>query len=354
MHYPDNKKFHELLDRVQYAIDTNFPVCLYRKPFETEVKAVFQSSRKVYYASDFDKRGFVFAPYKSGESPVLLIPDDEAKAPFTIAKIETAADSFPSYDAGKSEYLELVQKAIDTLCSGPLQKVVLSRKIEVKVEVDIKILTVRLLNLYPSAFCYLFFHPQTGLWIGATPETFMEVVGGRLKTMSLAGTLPYEEEQEPQWSEKERLEQQVVTTFIKNKLSAEVHDLEISGPQTILAGKLWHLKSEFQGRLSDSTSIKKIVDLLHPTPAVCGYPRDLAKTFIQENESYQRMYYTGYLGELNKGRDLTSSFYVNLRCMQLFGDRVHIYVGGGITSGSSPVKEWEETQNKSRTMMNIL
>ena len=112
---------------------------------------------------------------------------------------------------------------------------------------------------------------------------------------------------------------------------------------------------------------------MHPTPAVCGFPKQVAKDFILENENYDRAFYTGFLGELNLKQSKTrntnrrnvennayavvktqSNFYVNLRCMQLQEAKALIYVGGGITKDSNPEKEWEETVNKTKTIGSIL
>ena len=103
------------------------------------------------------------------------------------------------------------------------------------------------------------------------------------------------------------------------------------------------------------------------------FPKDLAKVFIAENEEYSRSYYTGFLGEINciaeqsrtsTGRNTEhkafktlvkeSQLYVNLRCMQLIGDSAKVYVGGGIVASSDPEKEWQETVDKARTMMQVL
>jgi isochorismate synthase len=119
--------------------------------------------------------------------------------------------------------------------------------------------------------------------------------------------------------------------------------------------------------------LKDLVTALHPTPAVCGLPLTDAKRFIQDNEKYQRAYYTGFLGELNYKEERTrnrnrrnqensayrsvvrtSELYVNLRCMQKVGDSFIIYVGGGITADSDPKKEWQETESKAQTMLRLL
>jgi isochorismate synthase len=141
---------------------------------------------------------------------------------------------------------------------------------------------------------------------------------------------------------------------------------------SVKAGNLWHIKTSVSGSM-DHTCLKEIVDALHPTPAVCGLPKNAAKEFILKNEGYERQFYTGFLGELNLKEDVRrpstrknqenrayrtiknrTSLFVNLRCMQLSGNTVNVYVGGGITNRSVPEKEWQETLDKSSTMLNIV
>ena len=91
---------------------------------------------------------------------------------------------------------------------------------------------------------------------------------------------------------------------------------------------------------------------MHPTPAVCGFPKDESKAFILENENYDRTFYTGFLGELNVHNQ--TDLFVNLRCMEIVDKQVNLFIGCGITKDSIPEKEWEESINKSMTMNKIL
>ena len=123
-------------------------------------------------------------------------------------------------------------------------------------------------------------------------------------------------------------------------------------PYSLKAGSIWHIKTDISGSLNASSSLREVVQLLHPTPAVCGLPKDKSKVFILENEHYDRTFYTGFLGELNIG-DQTDLF-VNLRCMEIEVAQAHLFMGCGITKDSVPEKEWEESCNKSATMKKIL
>jgi isochorismate synthase len=80
-----------------------------------------------------------------------------------------------------------------------------------------------------------------------------------------------------------------------------------------------HIKTDIEGILNDNSNLKQVISVLHPTPAVCGLPKQEAKDFILENEGYDREYYTGFFGRIKKegSKDtLKSDLYVNLRCMK--------------------------------------
>ena len=104
--------------------------------------------------------------------------------------------------------------------------------------------------------------------------------------------------------------------------------------------------------------LAQLLNKLHPTPAVCGLPKETAKNFILEHEGYDRSFYTGFLGEINLNsggeKSANTHLFVNLRCMELFEDKAVLFVGGGITNDSNNEKEWEETVAKSSTMKAIL
>ena len=202
---------------------------------------------------------------------------------------------------------------------------------------------------YPSAFCYLFYHPKVGTWLAATPETLFQSNGNNFQTMALAGTQPFKEG-EVHWLSKEKEEQQIVTDTIVQQLQGYAEKFEVSAPQTVQAGKVMHLCTMIKGKIKENKAFE-IIQRLHPTPAVCGYPTDKAHKFIIENELYNRQYYTGYCGWVSNNNQ---ALYVNLRCMQITANETFLYVGGGITKDSIPEKEYEETQNKAQTMITIL
>ncbi|MFC4722031.1 chorismate-binding protein [Geojedonia litorea] len=355
------------------------PFVAYRKPDSEQVKALLQEDISLYNTSDFTESGFVFAPFDDNEVAV-LIPLGHSKsisAQITEEDLQfnKTLDLIVEVHSDKEFHINLVQKGINAIEKGTLKKVVLART-EILLHSDPNPIEIfkRLLANYPTAFVYCFHHPKVGIWLGATPETLLKMEGRRLFTTSLAGTQKFTGNMDVIWQEKERNEQQLVTHFIQDNLNTLANHLQTSEPQTVKAGNVLHLKTDISATIDvDQVGIKQILNVLHPTPAICGLPKESAKEFILKNENYNREFYTGFLGELNfvvknerssnrrniENRAYTSvkkvsNVFVNLRCMQIKKNEAILYVGGGITSDSNPELEWEETKNKAQTMKSVL
>lgn len=366
--------FLELIAKATQQLDNKLPFVLYRKPKEEVVHGIFQNDAELYHIKDFTETGFVFAPFNSDDAIPFLKIDEKYSVNHKVFVNDTTKAHFASeIDASQKEFhVNLVKKGISNIQNKSFKKVVLSRRVDVPCSTDSLELFTTLLNTYETALCYVWFHPKTGIWLGATPEILLKLENKHLTTMSLAGTQKYIENQEPIWRAKELEEQALVTEYISNAISDDVSGLKILERTSIKAGNLWHLRTKITGRLEIARRTQ-VIKKIHPTPAVCGMPMASAKNFILENENYNREYYTGYLGELNfkieKDRTSTkrnqenkayksiktnSTFFVNLRCMKLTKNKAQLYVGGGITKDSNPEKEWQETVAKSNTMLRVL
>ncbi|ARV16827.1 hypothetical protein BTO07_04560 [Polaribacter sp. SA4-12] len=309
------------------------------------------------FTSEFTETGFVFAPFNSEENAILFPLENAAFINEDILIEEDFSFNTIFEDAtnsDKEKHIHLVEKTLDEINNNELKKVVVSRKEEVLLsEFDVLITFKKLLKTYKNAFVYVWFHPKVGLWFGATPETLLTISDADFTTMSLAGTQVYVDSDEVIWKSKELEEQQLVTDFIQNQLEPISSNLKIDKTETVKAGNLLHLRSRVEGNLNKKSNLKELIRKLHPTPAVCGLPREQAKRFINQNENYSRSFYTGFLGELNL-ENKNSSLFVNLRCMNIEEKTASIYVGGGITKESNAKKEWEETIAKSKTMKKVL
>ena len=373
--------------RVELQLKNELPFVAYRKGSSAHnsesLRGFFQKDDQMHLIHDFEESGFVFAPFDN-EKDSFLIPSDESEFEESIfnddemdPEISISKESEIENEAEKQKHIELVQQGLYAIKNGTLKKVVLSRKEQVKLKVpDALALFKKMLSKYPTAFVYLWCHPKVGMWLGATPETLLQIQRNRLKTMALAGTQKFEGVTDVEWGQKEIEEQKFVTdSIIENigSLHLDKKDIITSGPYTTQAGKLLHLRTDISVKLSAKLKLDQLIQAIHPTPAICGLPRNVAKEFILQHEKYNREYYTGFLGELNlkekvqrssnrKNREnqaylsvvKQTNLYVNLRCLKLEEDQAVLYIGGGITKDSDPEQEWIETQNKAQTMKAVL
>ncbi|MCA6067620.1 chorismate-binding protein [Chryseobacterium sp. RG1] len=249
----------------------------------------------------------------------------------------------------KNEYLENLDKVIEVIKNNQLPKLVYSRR---KIftdfnQIDLKESFKKLCNAYPNAFRYIFIDGENS-WMGA----FSEVLGKfnkqthTFETMSLAGTLPVSEN----WSEKEIEEQKPVSSYIRNILKNYSEALEESETYDHISGNIKHLRTDFKIKIQPE-DLDTIIQELHPTPAVCGIPKDFCKENIQKLEKFPRELYAGYI---KTETEENIQYFVNLRCSKLYKNAIHLFVGGGITAQSNPEKEWIETELKSEAVLKNL
>ena len=249
----------------------------------------------------------------------------------------------------KTKYLEQAESYIDKIKSSEVDKAILSRvkKVDVKKQ-DLEKIFDDICLTYPNAFVYLISSSSFGTWLGASPEVLLKVDNKNAFTMSLAGT---KNNKEKEWTTKELEEQGYVTKYIKNTISNfKIQNLKLKGPYTHSAGPVFHLRTDFDFIIEQSDIIR-LLDGLHPTPAIAGLPVKESVKMINQIEKHSRSLYSGFIGRVGEGK---SDLFVNLRCCQIIGNQGYLYLGGGLTKDSIPEDEWLETENKSMTLINIL
>ncbi len=349
--------------------DNKLPFVSYRKPNEIIVKSILQPDSNIHHVNDYSESGFVFAPFDNQNKSILIPFENSSEFIFENSQyLNSTLKVINDFDnKNKENHIGLVEKGITAINSSSLSKIVLSRKEQYNTTENPITLFIRALSLYKNAFVYLWYHPKVGCWLGATPEVLLQTRNNQFKTMSLAGTKIFDERL--QWESKEQEEQKIVTDYIVKNLENNKFKFTAGNPHTIKAGDLAHIRTDISGVLNNS--LNKLINILHPTPAVCGFPTKQAMHFIIDNEGYSREYYTGFLGELNiestrknnkrntenmayRFTSKSSNLYVNLRCMKINEKDISIYVGGGITKNSNPLSEYTETSNKLNTMKKLL
>ncbi|PRY15518.1 isochorismate synthase [Pontibacter ummariensis] len=331
--------------------------------------------------------GFLFCPFQPQDHPNIFIKadvylDDASGAVIAAPDAPLAAlEQFyvllsqpltalwhlpppmpPASEQTAANYIKAVADAIEALQQGEMEKVVLSRNTRQELTEDFDLLQAfkKLQQTYPRAFVSLVSVPGLGTWLGASPEILVSIdQQNHFRTVALAGTQPAanaESVASAIWRQKEIEEQAMVERYILSCFKKlRLREYSEVGPRTVVAGNLMHLRTDFKVDLEEvdfPTLGSDMLQLLHPTSAVCGLPKEPALAFILASEGYDRSYYSGYLGPVNSGAG--THLYVNLRCMQLLATEAILYAGAGITAASTPEHEWYETEHKMQTMTHIL
>ena len=317
-------------------------------------------------AKTYHEQGKPFLLFRQPEGPVELfetfsgllndegqcaIIADHMGSPVGLDTEVTSAES--QRDTEKSDFLSWVEQAKQEMADGKLRKVVLSRVRSIEQRIDPFGLFEKAIEGLPNAFVYLLFSRNSGTWLGASPERLINWSSQMVEVDSIAGTIPSEPPPRlSDWGAKELDEQGIVTESIRNTFDdAGVRDVQTHGPDVLMAGPVSHLHTRISGNLNGDR-LGELVHSLHPTPAVGGMPKSRSQAFIDQHESHQRRLYTGFLGP--KRADGSGTLYVNIRCMELFSDKAQLYLGCGITADSIAEDEWNETERKAQTWLDIL
>lgn len=344
------------------------PFAVYRIPGEKYPRLLAENGdavRLIYDLKELNgQRGFVIAPFHVEEScPIVLIQSEQSSRPLFIDdhgdnEEEYLYQTYPKESFStpcNNKYEACFHTFIDALRKGTFDKLVLSRKLTIgKVpEFSPSFVFRAACRRYIHSYIYLCYTPHTGIWLGSTPEIILSGEKDKWNTVALAGTQPLLNGKLPQaWDDKNRKEQDYVSSYIRSQLlSLGIHSVE-NGPYPAYAGALSHLKTDFHFSLPDNKSLGDLLKVLHPTPAVCGLPKEEAYRFILENEGYDRSYYSGFIGWLDpEGK---TDLYVNLRCMHIEDEKLSLYAGGGLLASSDLNDEWQETEKKIQTLRRLL
>ena len=361
---PEN--LHELIDAF-IEEDRNFAI--WRTPGEDRLHFRMQRSgspRLLYKIEELNQRsGFVIAPFQiTDKRPIVVIEPDRFELPEGIQEtsFHPKEGSPQAEEAGiipeeeeRRLYEAHFERFIQPLLKGSLDKLVLSRPKTIRKDPAFSPgkAFVAAEARYIRSYVYLCHTRETGTWMGGTPEILLAGEHGSWHTVALAGTQSLRNGELPrQWDHKNWREQQLVAAYIRRQLATRGILPEEKGPYSARAGEVSHLKSDFYFPLPDTDKLGDILRLLHPTPAVCGLPKEEAYRFILEHEGYDRGYYSGFIGWLDpNGR---TDLYVNLRCMNIHPGTFTLYAGGGLLAASRLEEEWQETEYKLDTMRRLL
>ena len=249
----------------------------------------------------------------------------------------------------------MVWRTLRRIRAGEAQKVVLARTLEVAPPRPVAPLDLAIALWEENHGSHVFlFEPVPGeAVVGAAPEMIATLVNGVVRATAVAGSVgvgadSVETAQLARRlfdSEKDRAEHDFVVQDMVARLSAlgcAVHrDVE---PHVLALARIQHLETKIAAEVPAGVKLLDILASLHPTPAVCGIPRNVALSILTGSEVFDRGWYAGPVGWL--GSDGKGIFVPALRSAVSTGRRWRLFAGAGIVPGSDPALEWEETELK--------
>lgn len=262
----------------------------------------------------------------------------------------------------QDSFMAMVARAAALTATPEVDKVVLSRLIELTTaqNVDTGALLERLVAQNPASFNFHVPLPDGGVLLGASPELLLRKDGAHFSSLPLAGSarrqpdsvLDREAGNRLLASQKDRHEHELVTQAMKNVLAPRSSALSLpSSPQLVTTPTLWHLATPIEGEAKAGENALSLACLLHPTPALSGFPHDVAKRLIAELEPFDRELFGGIVGWCDA--EGNGEWVVTIRCAKVRANHIRLFAGAGIVPASSPLGEWRETGVKLTTMLNV-
>jgi menaquinone-specific isochorismate synthase len=286
---------------------------------------------------------------------------------FEYAGAETSPTVAPS-DAVISmsevgSYRSVVTRALEHIVAGEFRKIVLARACDV--ELDRPVHPLRLLNdlrqRFPACYAFSIGDGAGRSFIGASPERLVRVSQGILETEALAGSARRGATASEDAalgggllrSEKDLREQRLVLESIARRLGTLGMSVDTEVRPTLRRlANVQHLHTPVRVALPPAVRLLEALAVLHPTPAVGGTPRARAVAEIRRLEDFPRGLYAGALGWLNSRGG--GEFFVGIRSALVDGARARLYAGAGIVAGSTPEREFAETELKFGALLSAL
>ncbi|MCL7490455.1 isochorismate synthase [Streptomyces sp. MCA2] len=339
------------------------------RPLVQRVRETLDARRRAGAAAPIVVGSLPFAP----DAPhALAVPDSVRWAPplhedpLVALPVPAAEDiDWQVREVPSAErYGEAVAAAVARMRAGEFDKVVLARTLELTArhEPDLTAMLRRLARRDPAGYTFAVPSGRGRTLIGASPELLVARRGGRLVANPLAGSAPRSADLAEDVrhaaalleSSKDLHEHAVVVDAVRSALAPYSTGLEVpERPTLVRTAAMWHLSTTVTGELADpAVSALELAAALHPTPAVCGTPTDVARAVIAASEPFDRGPYTGMVGWQDADGD--GEWVVTIRCAEAEGRRLRLFAGAGVVADSSPRAETAETGAKFRTFLSAV
>ena len=263
----------------------------------------------------------------------------------------------------RSSWDGAVRKSLRAIHDGVVSKAVLARTLDIDIdgEDDAADVVARLWNVNRGSHVFLFEPCAGSALVGAAPETVATLRDGVFHATAVAGSIRRGDTPREQAelaarllaSDKDRVEQRIALDDMVARLETVAQQIRTDPqPHVLTLARIQHLETEIRASVPGGVGVLDLLRLLHPTPAVCGLPRDAAMAFLAEEEPFERGWYSGPVGWFDA--EGNGVFAPALRTGVSTGSGWRLFAGAGIVEGSVPALEWEETAIKFEPMLEAL
>ena len=265
-------------------------------------------------------------------------------------------------EADRESWDAAVARSLAAITRGDVRKVVLARTLDVpRSDLDPLDVLARLREDNRGSYVF-YFEPRPGsVLLGTPPETVATVRKGVFHATAVAGSIgrgatePEREDLAARLlaSEKDRAEHRIAVEDMVRRLEGMATSVWAADePRVLVLPAIQHLETEIRARLDEGVTAVEALAVLHPTPAVCGEPRDAALELLAREEPFERGWYAGPVGWFDlEGNGV---FAPALRSAVLSDSGWRLFAGAGIVAGSRADAEWTETRIKLEPVLRAL
>ena len=266
-------------------------------------------------------------------------------------------------DAHRAAWEGAVAEVLEAIAARRVSKVVLARTLDVAPRPPVDPVDVLAALRGENGGCHVFlFEPTPGrVLLGAAPETVATLRAGGFHATAVAGSIARGRDAAEDRllaerllaSAKDREEHRIALQYMLDRLGPLSASVEADpAPHVLTLARIQHLETELRARVREGLGVLDLLAALHPTPAVCGLPRDAALELIREEEPFDRGWYAGPVGWVDGAGD--GVFAPALRSAVSHEGGWRLFAGAGIVDGSRPALEWEETGIKFEPVLRAL
>tara|TARA_B000000460_G_scaffold245395_1_gene217023 strand:+ start:62 stop:1261 length:1200 start_codon:yes stop_codon:yes gene_type:complete len=288
--------------------------------------------------------------------------DDNLKNYFSSAtkniNIKDCASTLSVKEKNLKEWTDLIKRAKESIKNSSLEKIVVANRQKIHLsKIDIGKTIQNLIIRYPNCTTFMYKNGES-IFFGSTPEKIFDYNGEVLRIQALASSIPnngqkFSEIESSFKNSTLRKEHNIVVNhFIQKLKSISKEKIIISDPMIIELENIYHLLTKLQIKIKHLNHLN-ILESLHPSPALSGYPVDEAIEWIRKYETFHRGWYSGTIGYIDNNE---SHFYAALRCANFLSNKQTImaYAGNGIVENSNADFEIKELKSKFKVIKNSI